>query len=167
MSLLGRVALITGSSRGIGRAIALALAEDGADIAVNFRRDTDAAQDTVTAIQNLGRRAQAFQASVDRFDEDKSMVGGAIEAFGHIDILVNNAGVIDGDPIDKLTLEKWRATFSVNVDGLMMCTREAFKIMKAQGGGRIINIGSIAADRPSARRSTQVFPGLSWPHEIP
>jgi NAD(P)-dependent dehydrogenase (short-subunit alcohol dehydrogenase family) len=93
MSLSGRVALITGGGRGIGRAIALALAEDGADVAVNYRRDLEAARDAVTAIQGLGRKAKAFRASIDRWEEDQTMVAEALREFGHIDILVNNAGI--------------------------------------------------------------------------
>ena len=102
-----RVALVTGAGRGIGRAIALALAEDGTDIAVNYRRDADAAKETVAAIESLGRRARAYQASVDSYDDDKAMVEAIIGDFDHVDILVNNAGiasrgksVVDTDPAE-------------------------------------------------------------------
>jgi 3-oxoacyl-[acyl-carrier protein] reductase len=107
MSLAGRVALVTGGSRGIGREIALALAEDGADVAVNYRRDEAAAKETVSAIEALGRRARAYKASVDSFDENREMVEGVVADFGHVDILVNNAGiasrgnsVLDTDPAE-------------------------------------------------------------------
>jgi len=107
MSLAGRVALVTGGGRGIGGAIALALAEDGADVAVNYRRDEAAAKETVAAIEALGRRARSYQASVESFDEDRAMVDGILEDFGQIDILVNNAGiasrgnsVLDTDPAE-------------------------------------------------------------------
>src|SRR5262245_37469916 len=93
MSLEGRVALVTGGGRGIGKAIALGLAEDGADVAVNYRRDEDAARETVAEIEKLGRRAQAYAASVDDYEACEAMVNGAIAAFGHVDILVNNAGI--------------------------------------------------------------------------
>lgn len=93
MSLEGRVALVTGGGRGIGGAIALALAEDGADVAVNYRRDEAAAKETVAAIEALGRRARSYQASVESFDEDRAMVDGILADFGQIDILVNNAGI--------------------------------------------------------------------------
>jgi 3-oxoacyl-[acyl-carrier protein] reductase len=93
MTLDGRNALVTGGGRGIGRAIALGLAEDGADVAVNYRRDKDAAEDTVAEIEKLGRRAVAVQGSVDALEEVRSMAGAAIDALGTIDILVNNAGV--------------------------------------------------------------------------
>src|ERR687892_2835229 len=93
MTLEGRVALITGGSRGIGRAIALALAEDGADVAINYRRDEEAAQATVADIEGLGRKAGAYKASIDNIDEDQAMVDEVLSSFGHVDILVNNAGV--------------------------------------------------------------------------
>lgn len=93
MTLNGRVALVTGGGRGIGRAIALALAEDGADVAVNYRRDADSASATVAAIQKLGRKAQAFRASVDDWDADQEMVRAVLHEFGHVDILINNAGI--------------------------------------------------------------------------
>jgi 3-oxoacyl-[acyl-carrier protein] reductase len=91
--LEGRVALVTGGGRGIGRAISVALAEGGADVAVNYRRDADAAAETVGAIEALGRRALAIAGSVDSLDDDRRMVTAAIEAFGFVDILVNNAGI--------------------------------------------------------------------------
>jgi 3-oxoacyl-[acyl-carrier protein] reductase len=107
MSLEGRVALVTGGGRGIGRAIALSLAEDGADVAVNYRRDDAAGAETVAAIEALGRRARAYRASIESFDEDRAMVEGVIADFGHIDILINNAGiasrgqsVLDTDPAE-------------------------------------------------------------------
>jgi NAD(P)-dependent dehydrogenase (short-subunit alcohol dehydrogenase family) len=107
MSSSGRLALVTGGGRGIGRAIALALAEDGADIAVNYRRDEAAAKDTVAAIEAKGRRARAYRASVDSFEEDSAMVQAVLADFGGIDILINNAGlasrgqsVADTDPAE-------------------------------------------------------------------
>ena len=107
MALEGRVALVSGGGRGIGRAIALGLAEDGADVAVNYRRDEAAAKETVSEIERLGRRAMAFQASVDDFEQDREMVAAVVDTFGHVDILVNNAGlasrgqsVADTDPAE-------------------------------------------------------------------
>jgi NAD(P)-dependent dehydrogenase (short-subunit alcohol dehydrogenase family) len=107
MSLEGRVALVTGGGRGIGRAIALALAEDGADVAVSVRRDDASAKETVAAIEALGRRSQAYRASVESLDENRDMVRAVLAEFGHIGILVNNAGiasrgqsVLDTDPAE-------------------------------------------------------------------
>jgi 3-oxoacyl-[acyl-carrier protein] reductase len=93
IDLSGRVALVTGGGRGIGRAIALALAEAGADVAVNYRRDEAAAQETVTLIEKLGRRASGYAASVENYDEDASMVEAVVRDFGSLGILVNNAGI--------------------------------------------------------------------------
>src|ERR1700681_2979410 len=89
----GRVALVTGGSRGIGRACALALAGDGFDVAVNFRRDATAAADTVAAIESLARRAKQYQASVESAEEDEAMVGAVLEDFGAVDTLVHSAGI--------------------------------------------------------------------------
>lgn len=107
MQLAGRVALVTGGGRGVGRAIALGLAADGADVAVNYRRDERAARDAVDAIRALGRRAEAFQASVDRYAEAEALVKEAQAALGTVDILINNAGlasrgrsVADTDPAE-------------------------------------------------------------------
>jgi len=91
--LQGRVALVSGGGRGVGRAIALGLAADGADVAVNYRRDEDAAAKVVAAIEETGRRARAYRASVDDFDEDAAMVESVLADFGYVDILVNNAGI--------------------------------------------------------------------------
>ncbi len=100
MALEGRVALVTGGGRGIGKAISLALAEDGADIAVNYRADEDAARETVGEIEQVGRRAIAVQASVDSLDDDERMVREVVDAFGFVDILVNNAGIASrGRPV--------------------------------------------------------------------
>lgn len=85
MTLAGRVALVTGGSRGIGRAIALGLAEDGADVAVNYRRDTESAAEPVAAIEGLGRRARAYRASVGSYDEGRAMVEAVLAHFGHVD----------------------------------------------------------------------------------
>ena len=107
MKLAGRVALVTGGGRGIGRAIAVGLAEDGADVAVNYRRDEKAAVETVAEIERRGRRARAFRASVDSWDDARAMVEAVIGHFGFVDILVNNAGlasrgqsVADTDPAE-------------------------------------------------------------------
>jgi len=107
VKLSGRVALVTGGGRGIGRAVALGLAEDGADVAVNYRRDEGSALETAAAIERLGRRARAFRASVDTWAEDQAMVEQVLAEFGHVDILVNNAGlasrgqsVADTDPAE-------------------------------------------------------------------
>ena len=143
----GKVAVITGGGTGIGKAIGKALAEEGCDV-VLAARNAVRLDESAAEIAAMGVRTLAVPTDVAEESDVIALFERAMAEFGRVDLLVNNAGVIDGGPIDELTLEKWRATFSVNVDGLMMCTREAFKIMKAQGVGRIINIGSVASDRP-------------------
>ncbi|MFP6595227.1 MAG: SDR family oxidoreductase [Dehalococcoidia bacterium] len=143
----GKVAVITGGGTGIGKAIGKALAEEGCNI-VLAARNAARLDESAAEIAALGVRTLAVPTDVAQESEVIALFERAMAEFRRVDLLVNNAGVIDGGPIEELTLEKWHATFSVNVDGLMMCTREAFKIMKGQGGGRIINIGSVASDRP-------------------
>ena len=112
-SLSGRVALVTGGGRGIGRAIALALAEDGADIAVNYRRDEQAARETVAAIEALGRRARSYRASVEDYEADQAMVEGASEDLGPIGILINNAGIASrGRSVADTARRKWSGWFA-------------------------------------------------------
>ena len=142
----GKVAVITGGGTGIGKAIGKALAEEGCDV-VLAARNAVRLDESAAEIAAMGVRTLAVPTNVAKESDVIALFERAMAEFGRVDLLVNNAGVIDGGPIDELTLEKWHATFSVNVDGLMMCTREAFKIMKAQAGGRIINIGSVASDR--------------------
>jgi NAD(P)-dependent dehydrogenase (short-subunit alcohol dehydrogenase family) len=145
MSLAGRVALVTGGGRGIGRAIAQGLAEDGADVAVNYRRDEAAAKEAVSAIEALGRRARAYAASVDRFDDDRAMVEAVIRDFGHVDILVNNAGiasrglsVADTEPAE---LERVVATHAF---GAHYLCKLVLPSMRARPRGDIVMISSVA-----------------------
>ena len=143
--LEGRVALVTGGGRGIGKAIALGLAEDGADVAVNNRRDEDAARETVAEIGKLGRRAGAYAASVDDHEQCEEMVGAVIADFGHVDILINNAGnasrgliVADTDPAE---LER---TVRTHAFGAWSCSKLVLPSMRAQPRGDIVMISSAA-----------------------
>lgn len=158
MSLSGRVALVTGGSRGIGRAISLALASDGADIAVNYRKDIDSAQATVTEIQALGRKAVCFQASVANWDEDAAMVASVLSEFGHIDILINNAGVAsrgqsvaDTDPAEMERVVRTHAFAPHYLSKLVLPS------MRAQERGDIIMISSAA---------TRYFAGYGGPYNM-
>ncbi|GAB4336406.1 MAG: 3-oxoacyl-[acyl-carrier-protein] reductase [Dehalococcoidia bacterium] len=145
MSLSGRVALVTGGGRGIGRAIALGLAEDGADVAVNYRRDEASALETVAAIEALGRKANAYQASIDSFDEDQAMVEAVLKDFGYIDILVNNAGiasrglsVADTDPAEMERVVRTHAF------GPHYLSKLVLPSMRTRPRGDIIMISSAA-----------------------
>jgi len=145
MGLEGRIALVTGGSRGIGRAICLALAQDGADVAVNYRRDDAAASETVGEIEALGRKARAYQAPVDDFDALAAMVAGAEKELGPIDILVNNAGiasrgqtVVDTDPAE---LER---CVRVHALGPAQLCKLVLPGMRTRPRGDIIMISSVA-----------------------
>jgi 3-oxoacyl-[acyl-carrier protein] reductase len=143
--LEGRVALVTGGGRGIGKAIAVGLAEDGADVAINYRRDEDSASETVAQIEKLGRHARAYVGSVDDFAQCEAMVGAAIGDFGHVDILVNNAGnasrgltVADTDPAE---LER---TVRTHAFGAWSCSKLVLPSMRTRARGDIVMISSAA-----------------------
>jgi NAD(P)-dependent dehydrogenase (short-subunit alcohol dehydrogenase family) len=141
----GRVALVTGGGRGIGKAIALGLAEDGADVAINYRRDEGAARETVAEIEKLGRQARAYAASVDDYTQCEMMIAAALADFGHIDILVNSAGnasrgqtVADTDPAE---LERVIRTHAF---GAWSCSKLVLPSMRTQPRGDIVMISSAA-----------------------
>jgi 3-oxoacyl-[acyl-carrier protein] reductase len=150
MSLEGRVALVSGGGRGIGRAVAMGLAGDGADVAINYRRDGEAARETALAVEQLGRRARVYRASVDRFEDCEAMVGQALADFGHIDILVNNAGlasrghsVADTDPAE---LERVVRTHAL---GAHFLCKLVLPGMRARPRGDIVMISSVATQHHS------------------
>jgi 3-oxoacyl-[acyl-carrier protein] reductase len=140
--LQGRVALVTGASRGIGRAIALRLAKEGADIAVCFKSDQHRAEAAAQEIRALGPRAVVFQADVRSDEQVRWMVQRVEQFFGRIHVLVNNAGVEYEEPIEVTGEEHWDDTFAVNVKGLFFVTRAAARLMEAAGGGAVVNIAS-------------------------
>jgi NAD(P)-dependent dehydrogenase (short-subunit alcohol dehydrogenase family) len=142
----GRVALVTGGSRGIGRACALALADDGCDVAVNYRRDEAAADDTVRAIVSMGRRAVSYRASVDALEDDEAMAGAVLDDFGAVDILVHAAGiasrgasVVDTDPAE---LDRVLRTHAVGAHHLC---RLVIPAMRGRPRGDIVFVSSVAA----------------------
>jgi len=145
VTLEGRVALVTGGGRGIGKAIALGLAEDGADVAINYRKDEASAEETVAEIEKLGRRAHAYAASVDDFAQCEAMVAAALGDLGHVDILVNNAGnasrgqtVADTDPAE---LERVIRTHAF---GAWSCSKLVLPSMRTRPRGDIVMISSAA-----------------------
>jgi 3-oxoacyl-[acyl-carrier protein] reductase len=145
MDLTGRVALVTGASRGIGRAVAIALAEAGADVAVNYRERTAEALDVVETIHGLGRRAVAVPADVSRSDAVTEMFQAVEHGLGSVDILVNNAGIAIFHDIDALTEEDFDHTIAVNLKSAFLCIRAAVPHMREREWGRIVNISSGAA----------------------
>lgn len=145
-SLAGKVALVTGGSRGIGAAIARALAEDGADVAISYGASADKAKSVVKELEAKGVRAAAFRADQANAKEVEGLVKSVVDAFGRIDILVNNAGVFAGSPVTERpnNLDELERLFAVNVSGVANAVRTAAPLMQA--GGRIISIGSVAGE---------------------
>jgi NAD(P)-dependent dehydrogenase (short-subunit alcohol dehydrogenase family) len=145
MSLSGRVALVTGGGRGIGRAISLALAQDGADVAVNYRRDDAAAKETVAEIERLGRRGAAYAASIDSFDENRAMVDAVLRDFGHVDILINNAGIASrGKSVADTDPDELVRVVSTHAFGPHYLCKLVLPSMRTRGRGDIIMISSVA-----------------------
>jgi 3-oxoacyl-[acyl-carrier protein] reductase len=147
MSLEGRVALVTGGGRGIGRGISLALAEDGAAIAVNYRRDEDAARETLAAIEALGGRARMYQASIDIWDEDQAMVERVLADFGHVDILVNNAGIASrGQAVADTDPAEMERVVRTHAFGPFYLSKLVLPSMRERPRGDIIMISSAATN---------------------
>src|SRR3989344_682415 len=142
MKLQGKVALVTGSSRGIGKATAIRLAKEGAKVVVNYINDEKASAQVVNEIKKLGGEAIAVKADVSNEEQVKNMIKTAIDKFGRIDILVNNAGIVYDLPFMEKTLEQVKRTFEVNFNGVFLCSKYAAKQMKKTGSGVIINISS-------------------------
>lgn len=152
--LLGKTALITGANTGIGRAIALAYADEGADVAVNWIAHESEAQSLVKAIESRGRRALAVRADVTQESEVRAMWQGAITAFGSIDILVSNAGIQRPQAIMEMSVTDWDRMLAVHLRGAFLCTRAAAQHMIPRGSGRIIftcsQLGYVGRERYSA-----------------
>lgn len=141
--LTGKVALVTGGNRGIGKGIARGLAAEGASLVLTGRDQSTLDQ----AAEELDTEVLAVPGDVTSESQVRGVFSRLMEKFGRLDLLVNNAGAFDGGPIEELSLQAWEHVIGVNLRGPFLCTREAFGIMKKQGGGRIINIGSISAQR--------------------
>lgn len=144
--LKGKTAIITGSGRGIGRAIALAMAQQGADIVINDV-NMESAQEVVAEIEALGRQAIAVKADVTLEEQVETMVQACIDRFGKLDILVNNAGIIQTVPVTEINGKDWDRVMEVNLKGVFLCCKAALTPMKAQRSGKIINIASVAGKR--------------------
>lgn len=145
MLLEGKVALVTGASRGIGKAIALLLAENGADVAVNFAGSTAAAEAVAAEIEKMGRKAILVQGDVSQTEVCAEMVDKVVKEIGHIDILVNNAGITRDTLLLRMKEEDWDAVLNTNLKGVFNCTKAAVKYMAKQRSGSIVNISSVVA----------------------
>ncbi|MFD2333123.1 3-oxoacyl-[acyl-carrier-protein] reductase [Cohnella sp. GCM10020058] len=154
--LSGKAALVTGASRGIGRAIAIALAEAGCDVAVNYAGSEAAARETADAIEALGRKAILVQANVGKAAEFDAMVQRAIEAFGKLDILVNNAGITRDNLIMRMKEEEFDAVIETNLKGVFNGIKAVTRPMMKQRYGRIINISSVVGVLGNAGQANYV-----------
>lgn len=141
-----QVAIVTGASRGIGRAVALALAAVGAKVAVNYARSSTAADEVVAQIESNGGSAIAVQADVAQPDQVDALIKTVTDKWGRIDVLVNNAGITRDTLLLRMKLEDWQAVIDLNLTGVFLCTKAVSKIMLKQRSGRIVNIASVAGE---------------------
>ena len=146
--LKDQVGLITGAAKRIGRSIALRLAREGADVAVNYETSKAEAEDLVAEIRGMGRRALAVQADVSKRAEVERLFGAVVKEFGRIDILVNNTGTFFAAKFQELTDEQWDRIMNVNLKSQFLCAQAAAAIMKRQGRGRIVNLSSLGGLLP-------------------
>jgi 3-oxoacyl-[acyl-carrier protein] reductase len=153
LSLKGRVALVTGGSRGIGRAIVMRLAELGADVVINYVRDEKAAADAAREAEEYGVKALAVQADVSRLEEALRLVSRVVEEFGRLDVLVCNAGIWEGAPVEEMTEKLWDKVIEINLKGTWSVCRAAVPQMKLQKWGRIVTVSSTAGQRGEANVS--------------
>jgi 3-oxoacyl-[acyl-carrier protein] reductase len=145
LDLQNRIALVTGSSRGIGKAIALALAKEGADLAVNYHKQAEAAESVAAEIKRLGRRAITIQADVSESAQVDRLFTEVEKNLGTVDILLNNAGIASALSPSQITEADWHETIRVNLTSVFLVTQRALPAMRAKRWGRIINLSSVAA----------------------
>lgn len=150
LSLENRVALVTGGSRGIGRAVALELAARGATVAVNFNKSPEAAEEAVRQIEAAGGKAAAFQADVSDFKQAEGLVKSTVEKFGDLGILVNNAGITRDQLIMMMPETDWDAVMATNLKSTFNCSKAAVRHMMRKRYGRVINIASVAGQMGNA-----------------
>ena len=156
MRLEGKVALVTGASRGIGREIAFELAREGASVAVNYAGSEAKAIELVDEIKSMGRDAFAIQADVSNSESVTEMVKETIERFGKLDILVNNAGITKDNLLMRMKESEWDDVININLKGVFLCTKAVTRQMMKQRSGRIINISSIVGVSGNAGQANYV-----------
>ena len=144
MKLKDKIALVTGSSRGVGRAVALGFAKQGANVVVNYTSNENAANEVVETIQSMGCKAIAVKADVAQKAEAENLVNSAIDTFGRLDILVNNAGFTRPAMMIKMTEDQWDQVVDIHLKGAFLCAQAAGLHMKEQKSGKIINVTSVA-----------------------
>jgi enoyl-[acyl-carrier protein] reductase III len=163
----GKLALITGGGRGIGRAIALELAQRGADVLINYVRHPDAADAVALEIRGLGRTARTIRANVADEDSVKRMFAEVGERFGYLDFLINNSASGVNRASTEVAAKHWDWTLNVNARGAWLCARAALPLMQARGGGAVVSISSLGASwaspKPRSRPSPATLPWSSRP----
>ncbi|WAL62716.1 3-oxoacyl-[acyl-carrier-protein] reductase [Thermocoleostomius sinensis] len=150
LRLQDQIALVTGASRGIGRATALALAAEGAKVVVNYASSNTAADAVVQEIMAMGGDAIALQADVAQSDQVDALFNAVMEKWGRLDVLVNNAGIARDTLLLRMKLEDWQAVIDLNLTGVFLCTKAASKVMLKQRSGRIINVTSVVGEMGNA-----------------
>jgi 3-oxoacyl-[acyl-carrier protein] reductase len=143
-NLTGKRVLVTGSSKGIGRGIALRMAREGADVVINYRSDPEGAEEVRAEVEALGRRAACIQADLGNTGDVRMLVDKSIEVLGGLDVLVNNAGVGLFAPVAEMSVDEWQQVLETNLSGVFYCSHAAIPHLKKRGGGWIINISSLA-----------------------
>ncbi|MBA7555355.1 3-oxoacyl-[acyl-carrier-protein] reductase FabG [subsurface metagenome] len=143
---VNKVALVTGSSRGIGRAIAIELAKGGISVVINNDKDSQEGLEVMNEIKKMGQHAMYIQADVSDLNQVEKMVEKVINEFGRVDILINNAGITRDKMLENMDIDYWNRVISVNLTGAFNCTKSVIKYMKKQGNSKIINISSISAE---------------------
>lgn len=156
MTLVGKVALVTGGSRGIGRAIALKLAENGADVAINYAGNTAAAEEVKAAIEQMGRKALLIQCSVADTDGVQAMVNQVVKELGRLDILVNNAGITRDGLLMRMKEADWDDVMNTNLKGVYNCSKAVMRTMMKQKSGRIVNMASVVGEMGNAGQANYV-----------
>src|SRR5574337_1236539 len=150
MELRGRTALVTGAARRVGRAIALAMADRGADVVIHYKSSASEANETVEAVERLGRRAFAVEADLAESDQVEALADCAVKACGSIDVLVNSAAIFRRTPLEQLTAQDWDQFLRVNLTAPFLLARRLGLLMRRQGAGKIINIADVAGIKPWA-----------------
>lgn len=156
MSLSGKVALVTGGARGIGRATVIELAKAGADVAINYAGSEEAAKQLAAEVEGLGRKTISIQTNVADSAAVGEMVKKVIEEFGHIDILVNNAGITKDNLLMRMKEEEWDQVIAVNLKGVFNCIKAVTRQMMKQRSGRIINMSSVVGVMGNAGQANYV-----------
>ena len=160
MSILqGRVAVVTGASSGIGEACAVAFVEKGAKVVLAARR-AERLSALVQRLEGMGGEALAVTTDVTSEGDVENLFAQAVGRFGTVDVLINNAGIADSTPVDEMALELWHRVIETNLTSAFLCSRAAFRVMKGNGRGRIVNIGSISARVP--RQNSPAYAASKW-----